>query len=436
MNGLSTDSTKLLTEKLSLARELTTLKPELEHLRSQASYQQTVLAEKLALQRQVSTLEVELETEKRASKRASHKEKESNNENELQREVEELRKELSREKREKEKAQKAGDNGSNEWESRKAVLESKIEQLRTKLRESKEQVKELQSDLGQAQAAVKKASSTTTDSEDPIKTSRKRTAIQMSTDSMIGTPNGVAVRGKRLMSKSGKADQTLLGEKSTFSITPYLNRTLNVAPETPKHGPEPDDIDEREVEINGGKAAIDQPVLVAEKESTRDSSDASKLEIVQSKQKKKPKEKAILTDAKNGTTNTKAPQKKLRMIGTLEKVTEEEVDENVEPTSTAAPLASTKPSLHIPAIAVNAAEPKKKKRKLLGVAKTLFDEDDGEATKRPSKVILGPARSLAKGHHIGNKGGLPSGLGGSTGAFGAFSPLKKDKRGTHASFLV
>jgi hypothetical protein len=436
MNGLSTDSTKLLTEKLSLARELATLKTELDHLRSQANYQQTVLAEKLALQRQVSTLEVELETEKRTSKRAGHKEKGNDNEIELQKEVEELRKEVSRERREKEKAQKAGDNGSNEWESRKAILESKMEQLRTKLRESKEQVKELQTDLAQAQAVITKASATATNSGDPVRPSRKRTANKISTDSMIGTPDGVAVRGKRPATKIGKPDQTSLGEKSMFSITPYLNRTLSVAPETPRHEPEPEANDGREVEANGQTPTVDLAQPATEKEAIQRSKDVPRLAILQPQQKKKTKEKTILTDAKNTTINTKAPQKKMRMVGTLEKVTEEEVDENVEPPSITATLASTKLSMQNQATAAGGAEPKKKKRKLLGAAKTLFDEDDGEVTKRPAKIILGPTRSLAKGQPVGSKGGLQSGLSGNTRGFGAFSPLKKDRRGAQASFLA
>jgi ribosomal protein L29 len=434
MNGLSTDSIKLLTEKLSLARELATLKTELNHLRTQANYQQTVLAEKLALQRQVSTLEVELETEKRASKRTGHKEKGGDNEVELQQEVEELRKELSRERWEKEKAQKAGDKGSNEWESRKTVLESKVEQLRTKLRESKEQVKELRTELAQAQAAITKASTTATNSGDSVKPGRKRTANQISTDSMIGTPGGVAVRGKRPATKSGKPDQSSLGEKSMFSITPYLNRTFSVAPETPRHEAELEANDGREVETNGQTPTADPPQPAAEEEDILRSKDASKLAALQPQQKKKTKEKTILTDAKNTVINTKVPQKKVRMVGTLEKVTEEEVDENVEPPSTTATLASMKPSTQNQAMAAGGAEPKKKKRKLLGAAKTIFDEDDGEATKRPAKIILGPARSSARGQPVGNKGGLQSSLSGNTRGFGAFSPLKRDRRGAQASF--
>jgi hypothetical protein len=123
--------------------------------------------------------------------------------------------------------------------------------------------------------------------------------------------------------------------------------------------------------------------------------------------------KNVLTNSKKGAINAKAAPKKSNMISTLEKVTEEGVDENLEPIR-----------------ATN--EPKKKKRKLLGAAKTLFDEEDAEATKRPTKSNLGPARSLSKGSSAGIKGGLGANMPG----FGAFSPLKRDRRGAQASFLV
>jgi hypothetical protein len=435
MNGLSTDSTKLLTEKLSLTRELATLKTELDHLRAQMSYQQTVLAEKLALQRQVNTLEVELEMEKRASNRTGHREKGTDNESDLQKEVDELRKELSRERREKERVLKIGDKGSSEWESRKAVLESKVEQLKTKLRESREQVKELQMDLREAQAAIMKASSSATNSGDPIKPPRKRAADQMTTDSMIGTPDGVAVRGKRSITKGGKPDQTSLGEKSMFSITPYLNRTLSVAPETPKHETEPKVNDGFEVEANRQIQATNFHQLFVEKNAIQESTAGSQSAILQSIPTKKPKDKIILTDAHNAKINTKQPQKKPRIVGMLEKVTEEGVDENVEQIAITAGSASTKLSIPIQTTAGVGAEPKKKKRKLLGVAKTIFDEDDGEATKRLAKVTVGPAKFLAKGQPVGNKAGLQGVCGGSAQGFGAFSPLKKDRRGAQASLL-
>jgi hypothetical protein len=417
MNGLSVDSTKLLTEKLALSRELAVLKPELDHLRSQASYQQTVLAEKLALQRQMSTLEVELETEKRASKRTGQKDKDNQNENEyaLQKQVDELRKELAREKREKEKAQEAGERGASDWEARKASLESKVEQLRAKLRETKDQVKELNKDLAKAQAAAVE-DSTSSLAPVALKTNlRKRTAAQMSSDATIGTPDGVATRGKRPTAGRAKPEKTVLGEKSMFSITPFLNRTIIVAPETPQQEPQSEVLDEQEQEPSTPaqrlrSAAEERPV-------------ANPLPSSKQDKRKAGTEKSILTNSKKGAMNVKRPPKNSGIVVTLEKVNEEGVDENTNPVSTKLSKQT------------QVMEPKKKRRKLLGGAKTLFDEEDGEATKRPTKISLGPARSLGKGALADSKTSFKAGLGGNMQGFGAFSPLKRDKRGVQASFL-
>jgi predicted nucleic acid-binding Zn-ribbon protein len=436
MNGISIDSTKLLTEKLSLARELVTLKPELDHLRSQAAYQQTLLAEKLALQRQVSTLEVEVETEKRASRRAGHKEKESENEAELHKKVDELRKELAKERREREKAQAAAERSLSEGEKRKAAMESKIEQLRAKLRETKDQVKGLQISLAQAQATATKATTVSANGEVHVTDSRKRNAVQISTDVALCTPDGVAIRAKRLAARRGKSDQTLLGEKSTFSITPFLNRTIGVGSEMPPH----DQITKHESttkrERNGPTLTNGELFVTVEETAMDTKGDAPDPLSPLLKHTNKTAEKAILTDSKRGRVNAKASVKKSCIVGTLEKVIEEGVDENTVLCSAAVPFKALKRIPQQQAKVLDDVEPKKKKRKLLGTVKTLFDEEDGEATKRPAKVSLGPVRSLGKGGLAGGKIGVQSGLGAVTGAVGAFSPLKKDKRGGQASFLA
>lgn len=422
MNGLSVDSTKLLTEKLSLARELATLKPELEHLRAQAVYQQTVLADKLALQRQVSTLEVELETEKRALKRASHKGKDKEREIEMQIELDGVRKELAKEKREREKTQHANENGSAEWETRNTILENKVEQLRLKLRETKELLKETRAELAQTQIqlATTKAAETI---EGPAKNSRKRNAQQISTDAMIGTPDGVAVRGRRPGLNRGKPETTHLGEKSMFSITPYLNRTISIAPETPREEVEIPETENKDNRSEENVVSI-SPSTAGHK-ATEAKKDISNLFEPKSNTQQKAAVRDVLKDSKTGTTNSKAGTKKARMLSTLEKVTEEEVDENADNAVKDITRNTKKPAMRTLTSTVEQEEPKKKKRKLLGAVKTLFDEDDGEATKRPAKVTLGPARSLGKGTV------KPGAV-----AFGAFSPLKKDKRGLQASFLL
>ena len=67
---------------------------------------------------------------------------------------------------------------------------------------------------------------------------------------------------------------------------------------------------------------------------------------------------------------------------------------------------------------------KKRKRKLLGAGTTLFDEDEGEVLSRPVN-LAGPAARRPK-----------IALGGTTNGFGAFSPLKRHKRGVNASYLA
>jgi hypothetical protein len=470
MNGVTMDTTKLLTEKLSLARELATLKPELEHLRSQASYQQTVLSEKLALQRQVSTLEVELETEKRASKRAAEKNdsrereaelrsqletlqkdlaREKNNskarEAELQSQLEAIQKDLAREKKEGGKAYKEAEKELNASETRHTVLESKLDQMRTKLRATKEELKQCQTELSQARAAAAKTTSMSASADAPTRNPRKRVALEMSTDVAIGTPDGVAARGKKPAIKRGRKDQTMVGEKSMFSITPFLNRTVNMAPDTPAKDPEPDIVEEEDqgTEIE----ALPEAEVVPEAPAMPETSSPTAAPKPRGK-KKVPEKPEVATKKALGETKrnaqNKKPAPKKRAISTLEKVTEEDVDENEELCQPAAPITDSK-TLAAPKagnvkpakLQSEASEAedmglKKKKRKLLG-GKTLFDEEDGEATKRPTKVSLGAPRLLAKGGLAGPSGGLKGGLG---GGFGAFSPLKKDRRGVGASFLA
>jgi hypothetical protein len=500
MNGITMDSTKLLTEKLAIARELAILKPELEHLRSQTSYQQTVLSEKLALQRQVSTLEVELEAEKRASKRVSQKNNIEERESELQQQIEELQKDLTRVKREGEKALKdaekeleaekraskrtaqknsnsiekeaefqqqleglqkdlarekrEGEKASKETEKelkaseiRQTVLESKLDQMRTKLRATKEQLKECQTELSQARAAVVKAESAKIA---PARNPRKRGACEMSTDEAIGTPDGVAARGKRPAAKRGRMDQTMVGEKSMFSITPFLNRTVNIAPDI--HAKDSNQEVKEDEDQTVEKASASETPNHRPSDPLVDVS--SPTVMPQAKNKKKAAEKLstaernILGEAKAGSKNKKPPQKKPRALSTLEKVTEEEIEDNEQPQEAPAskpevqnePDAIKTANLKPPKVQIKNGDDedagqKKKKRKLLGGGKTLFDEEDGEATKRPTKLTLGPPRLMGKGGLVGLKGGLRGGLS-AAGALGAFSPLKKDRRGIGASFLA
>jgi hypothetical protein len=447
------DSTKLLTEKLSLARELAVLKPELDHLRNQVTLQQNALSDKLALQRQVDTLQVELQNSK-ASKRAALKESSSEKDDALRKQLDDLRKELTREKREleksrnatekddlvqkhlddlrkevarekkeMEKSRKAAEKDVADWETRKELLEGKLEAMRAKLRSTKEQLKETQEELARTLAAPK--ASIIIDAEGSARNPRKRSAKQISVDATIGTPDGVAIRGKRNGAKRGRQDQTILGEKSTFSITPFLNRTISIAPETSSNGLEADETD---AGVQAILETIAESPSIPENQSPSKKAD-SILPTVKAK-------KSASAPKKSGNDSTTKPIKvqppKSRGLVVLEEVAEEEGEDIANPQPAVGPVSKgiRKPLLQVPAPNIDESEPKKKKRKL-GANKTIFDEEDGETTKRPAKINLGPVRALGR---LGAKKRLQVGLAALGDA--EFSPLKKDRRGGQASFLA
>ena len=130
--------------------------------------------------------------------------------------------------------------------------------------------------------------------------------------------------------------------------------------------------------------------------------------------------------------NSQAVKPRRAARSTLENVVEEENEENEAPLEavprTSQAAGPTK-RLTFPPSLNEEAEPKKKKRKILngGAAKTLFDEDEAEVV-RPGKASLGPSKTFP----TWIKGGLSRPRSGveaaGPAAFGAFSPLKKDRK--------
>lgn len=421
MNGTSMDATKLLTEKLALVRELSALKPEVEHLRSQVSVHTSLLAEKLSLQRQLTSVQVELEMEKRATQRALAKEgKSQEHDNRLEVQVEELRKEVAKERRERQRVEREGQKELADWEGKKTILEGRLDAFRNKVRITKEQLKEAQNELQTAQTAAQAAGLLATadvEAEKRTRNPRKRGAAQLDKDATIGTPGALPV------AKNSKKASTLPGDKSTFSITPFLNRT-SVPPELPvldHHETEDqDEVDAtRTIEIDPDRSPPSVVPRVGQM------ANASKPVLAG----KKPDG---LGNVKSGNANVKRPLTRRQKAGPpLDQVTEEDQDENA--TFTKVPVASQvmamKPLLkecnNIDGTLSEDIEGRKKKRRLLGggLGRTLFDDDDGEGPRGGDKGQPGNAR----GFGVTNpKGALRIGFG--AGSFGTFSPLKKDRK--------
>ena len=419
------DSTKLLTEKLTLARELSSLKPEIDHLRAQAASHQTLLSEKLSLQRQLSALQVELEMEKRTTQRAMAKEgKFQAEEAKAATQLESLQAEVAKERRERQRVEREFQKSSSDWETNKTTLESRLDAFRTKLKSTKDQLKETQAELKAAQSAAHAEAARSTSNtlaKNAGREGRKRIASRMDDDTIIGTP------GDSRPAKKTKRGSALPGDKSTFSITPFLNRTASVAPESPlqeSDAPETDqDAEARDVT---GPEAGKTKERGASSRIVQSPTGKAKTTVSQKAITKPP----ILDNAKPGRTNSKGPPRRQpKSAPVLEQVAEETNDENAEPVINQLKESNTENNV---GDTTEKLEIKKRKRKLLGggLGKTLFDDDEAEAV-HADPGASGGVRAFGTLGRVtlgGPKAGPRVGLSGGVSGFGSFSPLKKDRR--------
>jgi DNA repair exonuclease SbcCD ATPase subunit len=484
-----------LTDKLDLARQLSTLKPELDHLRAQVASNQDLLSEKLALQRQVSEIEIELDHAKSEAKRAIAKrrntqhdlnqqdtiddlrkaitrekrlrekaqedletaqaELEREKENaqrkntteaakaeesaSVQVETEELRRQLAKERKERERTEKTHQKTQSDWDATKAILDDKLNQFRSKLKSTKEKLKETETQLEDAQrSAAAGALSVPVAAEKATKQTKKRSAAQMDPDSQkLGTP-GQAKPAKKGRKAAG------VGDKSTFSITPFLNRTMSVAPESPEQ------VEQAEAAAQESESEVEPDTPIAANVQPTTESAPKPLATV-------PASKSNIKKAKPAAEPKPKKQTKKQAL--------EQVIEEVEPTSQEEATATTKvptfkakktadgetkpkpkqrKSLATFAAFTHEPEPEKKqkKRKLGGLGKTLFDdEDDAPSKPLPGRggglfgaSRLGPlAAGGVRGSFIGGMGKKKSGLLTADDGF-MFSPLKKERKAM-ASFI-
>ncbi|KAL2011857.1 hypothetical protein VTN00DRAFT_4575 [Thermoascus crustaceus] len=238
LNSNSLESKKILTEKLSLSKELSSLQRELERLRAQSTSYQTLLSEKLALERQLNSLEAKLETERRAFERAQTKDAKQKEENvKIDAQLRDLRDEVAKEIRERQRLERENDELKNEWESQRTVLENKLEALKKKLRSTKDRLKDAQNELQQRHSFVRKEGGNES-GQRVLGVPIQRATGRFDPDMTIATPGAVQVTVKP------KRSSALPGDKSTFSITPFLSRTSG-APDSPMSSS--DDVDCRQI---------------------------------------------------------------------------------------------------------------------------------------------------------------------------------------------
>ncbi|KAI2469470.1 hypothetical protein F4781DRAFT_394236 [Annulohypoxylon bovei var. microspora] len=397
-------------------------------------------------------LEEELQAAKLAAKKTQKNQSKGDAEDELRSQITELKTKLEAQQKENAKIRQESQTATTEAYAHNDHFEKKIEKLKTKLRETLEQLKQCQTDLRKAQQSRSSGSDDTTKIDGRSQAFRKRKTQDMGADDFahieIQTPGADDTKGRRAFKKRG-LEPTLPGEKSMFSITPFLNRTKSIMEDSPKtdEGTSDDSVAAPETEVVEPTATAAEVEAVAPVEEVPHNEPTSSAPVENEKSKATSKSsrgrpKKALGDAPSAKRNAQPVLKKsLKTKSSLEKVTEEAKDNNQENQAEAVEKTTTvKFSIGLPQDESTSSmnsdlpkgeQPKKKKRKVLGSTKTLFDEEDGEAppTRKPAaKVQLGAKRALGKAALRVQK----SAFAGSA----SFSPLKKERRGVGASFLA
>jgi hypothetical protein len=177
-----------------------------------------MVSEKHEMERQLSSLEIQLYDEIHAHERTQAKGSQQTAEmTRLYALVDELRGELAMEMRAKQQQDLDKRKQSSEFDSQRAVLEGKLDSLKQQLRSTRDKLKEAQNEL------LQQRNSTVDRGDDSEPRSRTIPIQRPGSSSHVGvtiaTPGAVRVKEKM------KKDSALPGDKSTFSITPFLNRT-------------------------------------------------------------------------------------------------------------------------------------------------------------------------------------------------------------------
>lgn len=420
------------------------------------------------LREQVADLEKKLASEKRVAQKAkrSQDSEEKEAQGDLQEKIKELEEQLTSERREAEKARKLSEKEAITTQDQVGMLTQRVEEFKNKLKETRAELKEVRAELTQARTAMTRTTTTTTvplkddEAKKPLsktKAAKKRRANEISVDEMmLDTPGHTEGRIKRPAKKRG-TEVAAVGEKSTFSITPFLEKsnTINLVETIEEEDEEPSilarkgnpgaPIIEPEAEVPEGV-----PTSAAEKQSAK--SIAKALKATKSKTaapgQKKPRGKPkaqVLVDASSNKESS---------LGDVAEEAEEQpsVEDAPKETLTTKPKKTLEPktkpistsatgSADTGTAGSDNAEPtkKKKKRKLLGTTAkgTLFDQDEdaGENQAPAAAPTVAAAGNKRKPKASVQKGPVSAVV---KTAFGgkAFSPLKRERRGVGASFLA
>ncbi|KAL7807251.1 hypothetical protein V8C26DRAFT_415223 [Trichoderma gracile] len=400
------DLSKALDENLALTKELRQLRPEIELLRQQVTKYERMIAEQRETQLQQDQPEKEL-----ASKRQSKPEGSDGTGEDvvaLRAALKKATEELSEEKRHRKTMESDHQEEMDKSERQKHRLEGKISSLEKKLKESQKELQDLRKDLEATRLSAKEdgpEDDTTSNTQGARAGSRTRG--QSVTTEKERLPRKHTARKRA-------TEQAMVGEKSTFSITPLLNKTTestvlklpldDVLAQAENEDPSP-------LRAANKSEAPPTATLNVEDETTTPLRPREKLNP-------KAKTKAAADDGDSGQAN-------------LEEKKDGAAPKAIRPKETAP---SKRIKLHEPAVTEPPppppppeAEHRKRRRKLLNKTNTILEEDETEEGAHSLEAQPGRTRKIkssAASAFSSQSMGKP------------FSPLKRHRRGVNASFLA
>lgn len=261
-------------------------------------------------------------------------------------------------------------------------------------------------------------------------------------DITIQTPGNVWQSAKRAARNRG--EDKLVVQKSSFSITPFLNKTRGISDDSLESLPNKP----LSLSVADDGIVAESPGTLTETYGNNQAESPSiqgKSFNGAQRRTNQPKKKA-LAEASDSEVNRsimraaktmpKWGNKKRMRLGDVTGVeSNEREQENFQPNDTGKdqqePTMQKTTSEASPKVKAADPETKSRKRKLLGVtANPMLEDDDAEATQKVSMPVNSAPAKRVK---------APLG-GGMTNAFAgagkSFSPLKRQRRGMNASFLA
>ncbi|KAM3507668.1 hypothetical protein MY11210_007065 [Beauveria gryllotalpidicola] len=426
-----------------LTRELDSVRLELEQLKLQLASHEATVASNGELRRRVHTMEVDSDNEKR-SKLGAQQMDDKGVISDLRSKLQKCENELNTEKEERESLKQELTDSRRETE----YQQEQLTKMRSKLKELQSTLKDAQADLQQSQCELSKARETSTNltKEPHTKAPKVRpprvimeppiSMIETCLDDMdIQTPGNENISDNRQYRRRA-TEHAQLGEKSKFSITPFLNKTRDATDY-------PDLDSDKSASDVDSEASPEQPHARRRGPSRTMSTVKARRPIAShrkpatSSRQNTAETRAILNKPllNDPDSPAKYGTKKRAQLQKATNVVQANSDKEDSGPNTASqkpepkPIASTIREGDEPKAPGPEADGRKKKRKLLGGGgKTIFDDDEVGSNDRPGNLLRVASANRGRAQ-LGSIANAFAGLG------STFSPLKRERRGVNASFI-